>query len=299
MAVPGGRRKYQMSWAGGIGEEINMKVSLWLRHDGLGRLLIDLLSDHQLVATPDDNNRLYSALSLPVTDGTEDVRISTIPHHDLNTYDDDKPTIAYITDPIYPTAQPAFDRWLKKKNFHCIGAEDCYSERLVPPYESLIPYAVTGYPTYAPSIDKVLVVNRRPDHRLKEITLGVCKKAMTMAEVLDRLPWVLANEPDQKRFKQMYADHKVLFYFSNSPFTIVLFEAMTVGMPIVGFKAAYRGRTEIMERYLPSLSADIGEVRRMLRAELDRRPPSPPIDYGIPRFEDVKRQWNSLLESIR
>lgn len=275
-----------------------MKISLWLRHDGLGRLLMNLLSDHEVVAAQDADNWVYKVLGLPYCDGTEDVRISTTPHYDLGSYGSTKPVVAYVTNPIYPAARPFFEQWLGKRNFHPIGVEDCYSESAVVPYKRLIPYALVGYPRYNPTIDKVLVVNRRPEVRLREITKGALREEYTVARMMGNLPYIVARQPNLEKFKRMYADYKVLFYFSNSPFTIVMWEAMTVGMPVVAYNAAIKRWTGVIERLFPHRGTDPDEIRRMLREELDRDPPSLPIEYDILAFSDVKQMWNDLLESV-
>lgn len=275
-----------------------MKVSMWLRHDGLGRLLMALLSDHKVFATPDADNWVYKVLGLPYSDGSEDVRISTMPHYDLGLYRSAKPIIAYVTGPIYPAARPFFNQWMGKENFHPIGAEECYSDDFVVPYERTIPYGLTGYPRYDPTINKVLIANRKPEERLRQITAGAIHEEHGVAEMMGDLPYVVAREPGIERYRQMFADYKVLFYYSNSPYTIVMYEAMTVGMPVVAYNHAIKSWTSVIEKFFPNRSIYLDEIREMLKEELDRVSPSQPIKYDIPSFEAIKRTWNDLLESV-
>lgn len=278
-----------------------MKIALYIRHQGLLMMLLDLWEDHEVRIFPEWDGQRRLGLSSIV--GDEDIIVSTIPHHELNWLDTEKPVIAYATDPIYPTARPGFGFWEGRKNFIAIGAEDCYSLKYFIPVSDYIPFAVKDYPTYNGSINKVLIVNRKPDQRLTEITRGALHGKMyaedkihDVAKMMGDLPYMVAWEPNVEKFRQMYADYKVLFYFSNSPFTIVMYEAMTVGIPVVAYNFAIGVWTAVIEKYFPKRDVWPDEIRRMLKEELDRTPPGPPVDYGNPSFDEIKQRWNDLFE---
>lgn len=280
-----------------------MKVALYVQHQGLLMMLLGLLEDHEV--------RIFSEwegqgrLGIPSIVGDEDVNISTIPHHDLNWLNTEKPVIAYVTDPVYPTARPGFEFWGKQKNFIAIGAEDCYPLKYVVPVSGYVPYAMKNYPIYNGSINKVLIVNRKPDIRLMEITRGALHgkmyaedKVHDVAKMMGSLPYVVAQEPNPEKFRQMYADYKVLFYFSNSPFTIAMYEAMAVGIPIVAYNFAIGAWTSVIEKYFPKRDIWPDKIREMLGEELDRIPPFSSIEYGAPKFDNIKQRWNDLLGSV-
>lgn len=282
-----------------------MKIALYIQHEGLLRMLLHLWEDHEV--------RIYSEwegamrLAMPPLLGDEDVIVSAIGHHELNWLNTDKPVIAYVTDPIYPpTAGLGFKYWLEQENFTVIGAEDCYPPEYVVPFSDCIPYTIGGYPPYNASINKVLIVSRKPDQRLMAVTREALHgkmyaedKVYDLAKMMGDLPYVVAREADITKFRQMYADYKVLFYFSHSPFTVVMYEAMAVGMPVVAYNSVHFGWTSVIEKWFPKRSIYPEEISKMLKEELGRIPPGPAIYYGNPSFDEVKQRWNDLLESVK
>jgi len=145
-----------------------------------------------------------------------------------------------------------------------------------------------------------LIVNRKPETRLMETTRGALgsKVGYDVARMMGDMPYTVAREPDIPKFKQMYADHRVLFYYTNSPYTIVMYEAMTVGMPVVAYNHAIKSWTSVIERWFPKRSIYPDEIRVMLKEELDKASPGQPVEYSIPSFDEIKQRWNDLLESM-
>lgn len=282
-----------------------MKIALYTQHEGLLRMLLHLWEDHEVRL--DDEWEGTKRLGITQLQGDEDVVVSAIGHHELSWLNTEKPVIAYVTDPIYPyTAGLGFKYWLERENFTAIGAEDCYPPECVVPFSDYIPYAIGGYPPYNGRINKVLVVNRKPDKRLMAVSREALHgkmyaedKVHDVAKMMGDLPYVVAEEADITKFRQMYADYKVLFYFSHSPFTVVMYEAMAVGIPVVAYNGVHSGWTDVIEKWFPKRSIYPDEIRKMLKEELDRTPSSPPIDYGNPSFGEIKQRWNSLLRSVR
>lgn len=273
-----------------------MKIALYIRHQGLLMMLLDLWEDHEVRVFPDWSRREELEISMICDD--EDIIVMTIPHHELNWLNTEKPVIAYMTNPIYHTARPGFEFWAARKNFVVVSGEDCHPPEPFLSVTAYIPYAMKDYPLYNGRINKVLVVNRKPNERLMAATRGALGEVYDVAAIMDDLPHTIAAESSIEKFRQMYADYKVLFYFSNSAYTIVMFEAMTVGVPVVAYNAIAYGLTSVVERYFPKRSVYPNEIRRMLKEELDRTPPCSPIDYGNPSFGEVKQMWNDLFEVI-
>ena len=274
-----------------------MKIALYTAHEGLLRMLLDLWSEHEVRIWKKWEG--YGRLKVPAIIGDEDIIVSTMPHSELNWLVTTKPIIAYITDPVYPTSRPGLDRWKKEKNFIAIGAENCYPKDIIVPVSSYIHYAMINYPIYNGQTNKVLDVNRKPDMRLKEITscaLGSGAHALDVATMMGDLPYTLANEPHPILFKQMYADYKVLFYFSNSPYTAVMYEAMKVGIPIVAYNYTLGNWISVIEQYFPKRSIYPEEIRKMLQKELDK--PAEKVIYPFPSFEEIKTKWNNLFNEV-
>lgn len=278
-----------------------MKIALYIQHEGLFRMLLRLWEDHEVRLYPDWEGQ--KRMGITPLQGDEDLIVSAIGHHELNWLNTDKPVIAYVTDPIYaPTAGLGFKYWLQQENFTVIGAENCYPPEYVVPFSDCIPYAAGGYPSYNGSINKVLIVSRKPDQRLMAVTRealhGVMyaeDKVHDLAKMMGDLPYVVAREADITKFRQMYADYRVLFYFSHSPFTVVMYEAMAVGIPVVAYNSVHFGWTSVIEKWFPKRTIYPDEIRKMLKEELDRIVPRRPKDYGNPLFGEVKRKWNDLF----
>ena len=197
-----------------------MKIALYIAHEGLMRMFLALWKEHEVRISSKWEGA--DGLKPEILKGNEDIIVSTIPHNELNRLNTDKPVIAYITNPIYPTARPGFALWKDRKNFIAIGTEHCYPEELVVPVSYYIPYAMKNYPSYNGMVNKILVVNRNADDRLMEITSGALyghmsaeEKVYDVKKLMGDLPYTLAKEPNPSVFRQMYADYKVLFYFSG------------------------------------------------------------------------------------
>jgi len=276
-----------------------MKIALYIAHEGLMRMLFDLWEDHDVRIC--EKWEGADRLKPKVMKGDEDIIVSTMPHHELNWLNTDKPVIAYMTDPIYPTAREGFKFWQKKENFITIGAEDCYLPEMIEPVSDYIPYAMTKYPTYNGTTNKVLIVNRKADKRLMEVTRAALYghdlpegKVYDVAQMMGNLPYAVANIINPTLFKQMYANYKVLFYFSNSPYTAVMYEAMYVGIPVVAYDFTLGGLNSVIEKYFPKRSIFPDEIRKMLQEELDK--PAQKVIYPFPSFEEIKAKWNDLFE---
>jgi len=253
-----------------------MKVGLYCIHYGLRRMFEDILQGHELITkdSPLDN---------------VDVIISTVPHYDCLEYTHKIPVIVYATDPVYPHVKEHID----KGKYLVAGAEDCYPDRWIPQIDRYIPYAVNPqkYPKYEGSVNKVLVVNGKAHDRFKECS------GENLDDFLKDFDWVHAKEPDIETFRNMYRDYKVLFYFSNSPYTIVMFEAMQVGIPIVAYTQNQVENESPdknpIRKYLNYYSKDKSEVHALLSQRLKNPPQSE--KYNFIDFNYVKSLWNNAL----
>ncbi len=268
-----------------------MKIGLHCQHVGLIGMLSDLWKEHDILVS-----------DKPISEDV-DIIVSTLPHFDLEQYNGKKPVIAYVTDPIFPDIKSKIEFLKKEKWFKAIGAEDCYPEKYVPiTIDEYIPFAVNpkNYPEYKGAINKVLVVNRKAIDRFLECATGTRLSPFLLSEFMKDFKWILANEPDNTIFKNMYRDYKVLFYFAPSPFTIVMFEAMAVGMPIVALTHNQVERDipekNPIRKYLHIYSTDKNQLYEKLNMFLDNPPVK--IKYDFMPFDEVKNKWELLFKSI-
>lgn len=301
-----------------------IKIGLCCRHNGLTQVLWDLWS-------PRFDVRLREVKNKPPWQGDEDIYVSTLHHYDMlnateledirrehgdyvfrglspqllqHTWDGRKPLIMYVTDPVIINAQRAVaDRYANKPWFHAVGAENCYAAEEVVPVSEYIPFAIepTGYPAYTGTIKDVLVVQKHPWERLRQsIRAWKQPEPASLEQFFGATPHTVARQPSIRRFRLMYSEYRVLAYWSNSPYTIVLFEAMTAGIPIVAYRSPCKGPDEPVMKYLPAnhVHTDRDAMIRQLHHYLNLEAPPPPQTYNFAAYPEVQRKWVDLITSI-
>lgn len=285
MEAPGPR------W-GGM-EMKKLKIGLWAKHAGLIDLLMEMWRDHDIRLAPRWDR------FPPTWQGDEDIIVSTLPYDNPLT---DKPIIYYYTDPTFPEIQQRIQKEKDAGKAIVIGAENCFRpEQFISGVTEFIPFALnpTRYPPYKGFRPAVSIVNKKPLARWDQVVRGATGVGMTLEEFLGWIPFQIIDEYDTNRFRMRgYAENRVLFYFSNSPYTIVMFEAMTVGMPIVAFNHHHWwANYKPIEKYLTHYSTDRDEIRAMLREFLTKDPQR--VTYpNLPKFEEVQDLWTKLFERI-
>lgn len=233
-------------------------------------------------------------------DGTEDIIVSTLPYR-LDQLETGKPTIVYYTDPIWPDTQKKIQELFNDKKVRVIGAEDCYMPQHFPDgVTEFIPFALNpkNYPVYTGVKKEVAIINRKPEERWKEVIRGATGVYMPLEQYLEGIPYKIITIENQGSFRKAYAEHKVLFYFSNSPYTIVMFEAMTVGMPVVAFNHHHLAKYHPIERYLHPYSIERDQIRKWLIEYLEG-PELPPQTYpSLHKFEVIQSMWQKVFEEM-
>jgi hypothetical protein len=268
-----------------------MIIGLYAKHAGLIQMLADLWQGmgHEVRLSP-----LWPGFS-KTWRGDEDIIVSTLPY-DKESLTTGKPTIVYYTDPTFPYLQKNVQDLFDAKAIQVIGAEDCYLPEHFPQgVTRFIPFAVNPkeYPVYRPDRNEVIVVNRKPEERWKEVIRGATGVYMDLDAYLDGIPYRVVNDTDTGSFRQNYARSKVLFYFSNSPYTLVMFEAMTVGMPIVAFNHHHAAKSHPIEKYLNLYSTDRDHIRSLLRRFLELDGEHLRQKYpALPSFDVVQKMWD-------
>jgi hypothetical protein len=237
----------------------------------------------------------------PTWRGDEDIIISTFAYTDLPDYKGDKPLIIYATDPVPHFVKDDFIRLQSEKWVTMVLAENCYPQEICPiikPFTE-IPFAIRQdrLAPYTGEINKVLVVNRKPERRWEEVSRGATGLAVPFDELFKDIPYEISRFEPIEEYYDKLGKYKVMFYFSNSPYTIVMFEGMTIGMPMVGYNHFHTSSSSPIEKYLPNYEIDIDKIREMCYNELNK--PAEKVAYNIPAFDETVNQWDKIIaESI-
>jgi hypothetical protein len=269
-----------------------MKIALYAKHQGLALMLKDLLSDH-------DVRLQEEILGFEQIKGDEDIEIATFAYDRVNEWDGRKPLIVYVTDPVPFFTKDRFIALQNNPNVKYIVAEDCYLQEMVPLLHKYkeIPFAINSskYIPYNGSINKVLIVNRKPHDRWTEVVRGAIGTAPSLDQVLEGIPYDICHLPDVNEYRKALSDYKVMMYFSNSPFTIVMFEGMAINMPMIAWNHTHPTAWKPITKYIHNFTTDIEQLRRLLKEVLDKPPKK---EYYITEsFSSVKEKWNMLLNS--
>lgn len=278
-----------------------MKIGLWAEHAGLIDMLAELWQGHDIRLAPRWDG--FRSRGKTPWVGDEDIIVTTLPYRP-ESLATGKPTIVYFTDPAFPDTRQQIIDMAARGEITVVGAEHCYPDDLfIPGITMYIPFAVNPrrYPPYTGYKPQVAVMNRKPEVRWGEVVRGATGVSMSLAEFFQDIPYEIIDEPDDNRFRLRCSQDRVLFYFSNSPYTIVLFEAMTIGMPIVAWDHHHRWAHEKpIHKYLGpgQYSIDVEQVRMMLREQLKVRFPAGVAYPALPVFEEVQKQWETLFQSV-
>lgn len=291
-----------------------MKITLSCPHSGIHRLLTSVWAKHTIQRVK-GRQQFLAALN----SGNTDVVVLSAFFKELEwiietKYDGPTPVLVYVVDAISPATNRVrsdkemswFQALQDKPWFHAIGVLPCWPKRLSPKIEEFVPFVMdpAKYPVYRGARVEVLAANRHPEVRFASAQKQAGESPTGLKEYLEPLPWNTGKElcPSKNfnhvAFSNLFRDFRVLFYFADNLLTLVLWEAMTVGIPIVAFnqKAYADCRYLPVERFLPHHSLDRLEIHQKLRHFLD----SPPerVHYDIPTLEEVRAQWDSIFTRI-
>jgi len=268
------------------------KVKLFARHWGLIDLMYGVLKNHDVrLQEPWEDHQTHK--------GDEDIVISTFAYQDINNFRGSIPAIIYATDPVPLFMVDRFKSIQKEKWLTMVVSERCYPDHVQPIEKEYteIPFALDKlkYHDYIGDINKVFVVNRKAHDRWDEVIKGVTGLGCPLTEYLEGIPFDICNIPDKGIYRQTLARYKVMFYFSNSPYTIVMWEAMATGMPMVGFNHSNATIAPPVEKYLHNYSTDRDTIRKMLQDQLSIEKPEKEL-YNIPDYEETVKKWDNVIE---
>lgn len=269
-----------------------MKIALYCRHGGLTKLLTDLWEDHEVSVTGEFDDPLYK---------TADITVSTIFFQDLEHIRTERPVFAYNTNPLSALSYHGLGYWLNKSNFAIINSipdyvEEDYMRRYLPA-DYVIRYALKNYPKWERKNDKILVINRKPDARLGNVTQAKWGKAHTVAEIIGGIDYEIVNTPSHEDLKRKMAECAGVFYFSNNPMTIVMHEIMEIGVPCVALKSCFYQNTKYIERCFGEYAVDtLDEIRSLLKTIVENKDLEKPNYTYNTSFQEIKKQWNDLFK---
>lgn len=273
-----------------------MKISLYGKHWGLVSHLRDIWEkDHQVSVF--EAKSFPKQFNLKEESWAPDVHVSTFPYDDIKFYDKKVPLIVYATDPVY---YYIFEEMKEIQNWDkctVVAAEPCYEQEYWPiKYQHEITFAIDPekYYPWTGGIHRVAVVNRKARDRWTECVRGATGIPFTLEEYLGDIPFDVIQIDDNEEYRRKLAEYDVMFYFSNSPYTLVMFEAMGIGMPMVGFNHHQTATYKPIEKYLHSYSTNIDNVRSMLRSKLSK--PEKEI-YPIKNIATIRQLWNDVINN--
>lgn len=286
------------------------RILLYIRHEGLCRILTDLWRDHFHISLfPGGHKREFRWLPIG-SPKDADIIVSTLFHPELEFLaekPDDKPVVAYATDMLGGPVRDLFAACAKKPWFHVVGCEPCYPDDRTWPCEEYITYAVkpirfkTKYTGMHP---KIAVVNKVPEVRWQQAQRRAAshhqpgtETSVTLEELFQDIPWTRVQSPNWNYMWQDAMNYRAMFQFGNTPYNCVMFEAMHLGIPMVGYNDHWRDDYNPIEHYLHEYSTDPEVIRKMLRERLTS-PPSPPVEYPAPSFQEIQNRWVAYFESL-
>jgi hypothetical protein len=274
-----------------------MNVQIYGKHWGLVSHLRDILEkDHDVSVV--EAHSFPKQFNLEEKDWKPDVHISTFPYDDIKTYDRKTPLILYATDPVYYWVYEEVIDIQKWEGCLTIAAEPCYEQSYWPIKHSMeIPFAINPekYTQWTGGVHKVAVVNRKARERWTECVRGATGVPYTLEQFLGDIPFKILEIEDNKEYRDRLSQFDVAFYYSNSPYTLVMFEEMGIGMPMIGFNHHNNSTYKPIEKYLHDYSTNMEEVREMLKMKLGN--PVKEI-YPVLDFDTIREKWNLAINQV-
>jgi len=279
-----------------------MKIELFARHWGLADLLRNIFEKDNEVIINKDYGTFPKQYNFNYGENG-DVWISTFPYEDLKLFKKDRPIILYATDPVPFWMTKEVEDIQKWKGCITVAAEPCYPKHIWPiNYEFIAPYAIdlSKYKMWTGGINKVAVVNRKARERWKEVVGGGLGLHYELEQLFEKIPFDIFSEENPKNpmfydidlYRETLSKYDVLFYYSNSPYTIVMFEAMSIKMPIVAFPHNHLCTYKPVEKYIENYDYTIDGLRTRLKLALANPKKT---EYPLIPFDNIVKKWNTIL----
>lgn len=270
-----------------------MKIALYGGHTGEIRMMKDLLEDHEV--TLYDNSYYATTIEKPKD---EQVAISLFPYRDISFHDGSTPLIIYATNPF---PDPVEFMKVQYKSFVTTitdaEADHCYPSDTFPVKPALsISHSIkpSRVVPYVGDINMIAVVNRKPFSRWNKLMTGLFKQNIELTEFLAGVPFVVLSIPDEKQFYETLSHYKAVFYYSDNPYTLFMYEMMTMGMPAVAFNSSWIKDPYPIKKYFKHYSTNEGTIRNIFHTMLSM--PAKKADYKFVPFQEAKNQWNNVVK---
>jgi hypothetical protein len=268
-----------------------VKITLYAAHGGLINMMKDLLEDHEVEVV---SNSAYVSEEPRANNGG--LVISTFPYRDLGSLSVGQKVIVYATDPFPDPG--IFLEVQGRPNTVVVGDVDgltVYPKELYPIRPQFeIPHSVKEgrYPKHIGDVNAVAIVNRKPYYRWLECTNAAFGSTSTLEEFLREVPYHVLHIPDDKDFFETVSRYKGVFYFSNNPYTLAMFELMAMNMPMVAFSGCRYGPS-VMDKYLGKTFSDKYLVKNAVSSIIKNNQPT---IYPLNNFEECKAKWNEVIQ---
>jgi hypothetical protein len=203
-----------------------MKIGVLVRHEGLLEYFKGVLYGKDV--------NFYYGDNISKIKGDEDIYITTIPSLDVPPlFKFNKPIISYPCldewdDAEYFSPYPEMVKYPKFRFIlnHPVWARSWH--KLFPDTPiRYIPYAYHQIPKWHGTEKKVIVISRLPERLLSYTSDSIPK-------IMEGLDYEIhSGKLSRKELFERIASCRVMFYFSNSPWTCVFCEALSIGIPII------------------------------------------------------------------
>ena len=273
-----------------------MNISIFGKHWGLVSTLRDILEPKHNVSVVEANS-FPKQFALREEKTKPDVHISTFPYDDIKHYDRKTPLILYATDPVYNFIFEEVKEIQKWEGCLTVAAEPCFEQTYWPiTPEMQIEFAIdtSKYFLWTGGINRVAVVNRKARERWTECVRGATGIAYTLEDFLGDVPFDVLQIDDNTEYRKALSQYDAAFYYSNSPYTLVMWEEMSLGIPTVGFNHHQTSTYKPIEKYLHHYSTDIDEVRRLLKMKLAKPEKE---TYPIPSLDTIRDKWDLAIST--
>jgi hypothetical protein len=272
-----------------------MNIAVISRHEGMDYYFKDILEDHELT--------FYNVGNSEEPKAGHDVYVVGLPVKDIQSVIKfGKPIISYPCLWDYQKftqggGYEAIKAGLDADLLTVVMNDNVWSEKLRQGFPAIqteyIPYCFKGLPRWIGDEEKAIIVCRKPEDRLKVHT------DKSVKELMGDLPYEVHTRTEHFTMLDRMSSCRVLFYFSNSPWTLVFCEGLSMGLPIVSFNKFPTGdfanvaannevqATDAIKRLLQDKGLAQQYSARNLRLA-DR----------IMNFEQAKEDWNKLLRRV-
>lgn len=269
-----------------------MKIGVLTRHEGLFEYLKGVLVDF-------DVNYYYHNEDFAKIKGEEDIYIITLPSLDIPPlFNFNKPIISYPCLNEYEDINyfSPYEQLVKYPKFRFILNHPCWAKswhHLFPDFPiRYIPYAFHQFPKWHGVEEKVIIVIRRPERLFSYTNKG-------LDGVMEGIPFEHhGGDLSRKELLNRMATCRVMFYFSNAPWTLVFCEALSIGLPIVTIN-------EHMTADYANIACSINSVPDYLNKLLKNYDLAKSYSLRnleladeLMNFERVKRLWKQNIEEM-